>query len=432
VELSLILFGANIKMTTKKEYTRKKRIGYLAIVALCLCLIVPFVQIPTAKATTTYSYSFTGPFSEATSGIVFNSDGTPASCRITAYDTGSPYPISFNITGTMPGNADNYIYNTTSTPQYFSFDITDNGTGKTIHREYWLTYLQGNTTFNLFFPRFSNYQTYILSFLDQVGVLNTYPYVSFQRTNTTGYLDVSRQISDSQKIVSTDLEIGYRYHISFTDGTTIINYGDITTTATAGIQLIIRGVDFPKASLLLSDFVHAYAIRDFLNPLGAITTRYEDTSANTNSVTITITSEATSVIVYTNTYLTNNNFTDVWSSAVNATNYKVTITIDHATFGTLTFRQFLIAENLNATSPFSLSFLGDIGISTAWVIPALLIIFVAGCFSELTSEAAAIITVIVAIILVWMGWINISSGALVAALSLSVMAGIVSVKRRFG
>ena len=64
------------------------------------------------------------------------------------------------------------------------------------------------------------------------------------------------------------------------------------------------------------------------------------------------------------------------------------------------------------------------------LIPALLIIFVAGCFSELTSEVAAILTVIVAIVLTSLGWIDIGQGAIISALALAVMSGIIAAKRR--
>jgi hypothetical protein len=57
-------------------------------------------------------------------------------------------------------------------------------------------------------------------------------------------------------------------------------------------------------------------------------------------------------------------------------------------------------------------------------------LFAAGCFSALNAEVGAIMLVIVAIILTWMGWIPIPGGALVAGLFLAVLMGLVYSKRR--
>lgn len=404
-------------MTQIAEYTVKR----LALIALVFLFVIsvatPF--IPTAKALPTYSYNFDGPVDEATATYL------PDDANVTAhFSSGTGADESFLVNHA-------YIYNTTNTVRYFSYEY--NFSGNIQHREYWLDPTEVNQPFMLWLA-FSPYATnhdYTISFLDYTGQLQTYPYIEIINVGFGSYY-TEKKLIDVQTIVVANLREGGRYQIRYTDGTTVKIFGEITTTATIGIQLVVRGVDFTsdaaKKQLLLYQYVHAYAQRDFLNPIGAITVSYEDLTSQTTSVTITITDNGTTVY---NTVYTSQTFSDTWNSAVNSTSYEVTISVVHATFGSFHFNQYLLGEYQKASDPFSLAFLGSsMGISTAVLLPALLIIFVAGCFSELTSETAAILTVIIAIILSALGWINIGQGAIISALALAVMSGIIAAKRR--
>lgn len=400
-----------------------------------------FVQIPQVKATSNYEFNFVGPLDEDNvAGFL------PENVTVTVhFANGSGGNPSFNFTLA-------YTYQTNDTVLYFAYDW--NGTGTPQHREYWIDPAD-NVTGGYYRIYFSNNQmtTYTISFLDYVGILKVYPYIEAQVFFNGAYLTVEKRLVDVQNIVTFDLQEGSRYRLVFGDGTTKTVYGDITTTATAGIQLVLRGVDFPKATLDLYQYVHAYAIRDFLTPTGSITVSYEDITNNTNSVQIVITETGkvnitgdpnsqpytytwnhidNNTVVFNETFTGagNQTFSYTWLSADNATDYLVTVNIDHASYGPFHFSQQLNGRFTRPTDPFSLSFAGSLPINTAYFIPALIIIFVAGCFSELTSEAAAVLTTIIAIILTWLGWIPITSGALVAALSLSIMAGIVTARRR--
>jgi hypothetical protein len=266
--------------------------------------------------------------------------------------------------------------------------------------------------------------------MDQVGLLKTYPYVEAQIFVLGTYHTIEKRLVDIQNIVTMELITGGRYRIIYTDGTTQNIHGDLTTTATTGIQLVLRGVDFPKETLLLYQYVHASAIRDFLNPIGAITVSYEDLTNMTTLITITIVDTSDGSTAFTDTY-TDQTFSYTWNTVPNATSYEVTVAIDHATFGSFDYKYYLPGEYERASAPFDLAFLGStMGISTAMLIPALLIIFVAGCFSELTAEVAAVLTVIIAILLSALGWIEITQAALITALSLAVLGGIVTARRR--
>jgi hypothetical protein len=406
-------------LTQIAEYT-VKRLALITLVFLFV-LSVATPYLPTAKAQTTYNYYLMGPLNEATA------DWLPGNMTVTAHlwagGIGSEPTVSVNSSAT---------YNlTTSYPvRYFSFDYNETGVNQ--HREYWFDASDTtNTTYRGWFSS-DTLTSYIISFVDYTGRLQEYPYVLTKAYVLGVASTVEKRQVDAQTIVLNSLRQGDSYLITYSDGTTTFTYGNITTTSVAGIQLILRGVDFTsieaQKQLLLYQYVHAYAQRDFLNPIGAITVSYEDLTSQTTSVTVTITDNGTTV--FSNVY-TAQTFSATWNSAVNSTSYEVTINVVHATFGTFHFTQYLLGEYQKAVEPFSLSFLGSsMGISTAMLIPALLIIFVAGCFSELTSEVAAILTVIIAIVLTSLGWIDIGQGAIISTLALAVMSGIVAMKRR--
>jgi hypothetical protein len=86
----------------------------------------------------------------------------------------------------------------------------------------------------------------------------------------------------------------------------------------------------------------------------------------------------------------------------------------------------------SGTAPFLLSWLGSLDIDTSTLLPALLIIFVAGCFSVLNAHVGAVLTVIVAVILTWLGWISIPVGALVTSMFLAILMALIYAKRRVG
>jgi hypothetical protein len=420
-------------LTQIAEYT-VKRLALIALVFLMvLSVATPFIQ--PAKAVT-YSYTFNGPYNEVTGGLSFEPDTNATSVRITAYTQDGLLPSVHFYLGYSPDlNTTTYSYDFTYSvglpPLYFSFDVIGT-TNHDFHREYWLSPGENTGTYNIYIPTTAT--TYTLSFLDYTNLLETNKYIEAQKYFNGTYQTVERRLVDSQDIVLFDLVNGYKYQIRYGDGLTWTTYGDIVPTSVTGIQLVLRGVDFTslaaKQQLLLYQYVHAYAQRDFLNPTGAITVSYEDLTSKTTSVLVTITNNGTTV--YSGTF-TAQTFSYTWNSAVNATSYEVTVAVNHQTFGLFDFKQYLLGEYQKADEPFSLAFLGSsMGISTAMLIPALLIIFVAGCFSELTSEVAAILTVIVAIVLTSLGWIDIGQGAIISTLALAVMSGIVAMKRRQG
>jgi hypothetical protein len=419
--------------------TNVKKLFFIFVVAaLVLSVATPFIVQP-VKAATKYVY-FYGPYNEALGGSFKYADGSNATCLVTVHlnyanTTRPSYVDSFNISWATPHT---FSYSDTEQPLYFEYTITDKTTTPytTYTRQYWYTASDDSSERSFYVYFGSNEQTYTVSFMDYTGLLKTYPYIEIcYNIDTSSNYIVQKYKVDMQGVVVAELRLGAKYSIYFQDGSheKYYYYGDLTPSTVTGIQLVIRGIDFPKETLLLYQYVHTSVTRDFLNPTGAITLNYEDINEQTTSVNMTITNTTSGLIVdqefrsgeaaQTISY--------TWSAADNATSYQVTFIIDHTIYGTFYYKEYLLGEHAKASEPFSLDFLGTgFPISTAVLIPALLIIFVAGCFSELTSEAAAVLTVIVAILLTALGFIDIGQGAIISALALAVMAGIVTARKR--
>jgi hypothetical protein len=417
----------------------KKLFFILVVTALVLSVATPFMFQP-VKATTD-SILFVGPYDENTEEQFKYADGSNANCTVTVHLIEKSNGNAWNVTSfdlQYPNYSYTFHYAIALQPLYFEYTIIDNTISPSITytRQYWFTTSDAGE--GIFYVCFGvNQQSYAISFMDYTGLLKTYPYVEICHDvgEETNYV-VEKYEVDMQGVITAHLKAGDRYSIYFQDGLSTNDktyyYGDLVPSLTTGIQLVIRGIDFPKETLLLYQYVHTNAVRDFLNPTGAITVSYEDVTNQTTSVNVTITNSTSGLAEFSQVFsgAGNQTFTYTWA-ADNATSYQVTFTINHATYGTFYFKEYLLREHAKASTPLSLDFLGsDFPISTAVIIPSLLIIFVAGCFSELTSEAAAVLTVIVAILLTALGFIDIGQGALISALALAVMAGIVTARKR--
>ncbi len=404
----------------EKKIMKQKTAMLTLLVLLVASLFFAYFPQQVKAITYTQTWIFSGPYNKYTSDVTALLSGA---VTVTAHYANEILPVA-----TFSVHSSSYSWETNSTILYFSFDYNSS------HREYWLTsndQTHGNHPLFLFFSSRADTSDYVINFMDQVGMLKTYRYIEAQIYWAGSYLTIDKRLVDSQNSVVLGLVTGSRYRLVITDGLTPNVYGDLVATAVTGVQLTLRGVDFPKETLQLYQYIHTSAIRDFLTPTGAITISYEDLTSNTNSVNVTITNATSGAVEYTHIFSSDNLFSYTWTSVDNATSYQVTITIDHATYGTFYYEHYLLGEYTKAHDPFSLDFLGaGFPVTTAVLIPALIIIFAAGCFSELTSEAAAVIVVLTAIILTALGWITIPQGSIIAALSLAVMAGVVGARKR--
>jgi len=350
-----------------------------------------------------YTYTFHGVYNETTGDWI-------GVCNATAYFDGAAAE-TFEITTTT-------VAAFSANLEYISYALLP------YPREYWVDPL-GSSTKELYVYNDETSQYYI-SFLDYTGILKDYQYVSAQMNVGGDLVTVEQRKVDAQNMVAMNLVNGRKYQITITGENVSYTYGDLLVDGVAGIQLILRSVDFPSGTLLTQKYTHIYGVRNFTSPSG-ITVVYEDEQNLTDSVDIAFTFINGTVAYSTSS--TDQTFVITWNGAANDTTYYLSATIHHSTYGDLPFRQTFPQQG-GTTAPWSLSWMGSLSFNTAYILPALIILFAAGCFSALNAEVGAILTCIVAIILAWMGWIPIPAGALVAATFFAFLMALIYNKRR--
>lgn len=347
-------------------------------------------------------YHFYGPYAEENGSLL------DQNVTVTVYyDTDGYSPYSFEFNGS-------WVYPTSPQAQHFLFTFEDNST-----REYWVDQSEDVLPVYIFWGDTTNYA---INFLDTTGILQDYPYITAKRyVNGTLYTVEKRKV-DVYNTVLMNLIPGRTYSIYLGNEESSYTFGDLTMTGTTSVQLVIRGVDFPKQTLLTQKTVHCYAYRN-----SSIFVVYEDESEATTSVLVQV-FYGDFTLAY-NTTETAQSFTVEWASADNETSYQVTVTVTHDTYGTLTFKQYLPADTALDTAPFGLEWLGDWTFDSSAILPALIILFVAGCFSAVNAYVGAVLMVITSIILSIMGWIPIPAGTIVAGFSLAILMALVYHKR---
>ena len=324
-------------------------------------------------------------------------------------------PVKFLLNG-------QYGYNTTVEPYLFQFELGD------LDREYWLSPDQDNLAIYVMNDTLT---AYTLNFFDTAGILQGNTYVSAKTYVNGSLVTVERRKLDVTKSVSMNLVNGRTYQIVLENEETTYVYGDLLMTGVTFVQLTVRGVDFPKDTLLLQKYVRVYATRHSTGSVNTITVIYEDISENTASVDININYGNFTPVYYTTLYA--DSFTLNWNSAQANISYQLTVIAHHNTYGDLTFKQYLPGNNTQGTALFDLSFFGPSwGFNSSALLPAIIILFAAGCFSALNAEVGAILMSVTAAILTYMGWIPIPVGSIVAALALAILMALVYHKRRGG
>jgi hypothetical protein len=353
-------------------------------------------------------FSFYGPFNELT-GERLNENVT-----VTAhYAKGTGLPdYSFTLNGT-------WVYPPDYAVQYFEYLFSDGST-----RQYWVDPSEVITSMYVF--KGNGTKGYVINFLDYTGVLRTYPFVTAKAYVNGSLFTVEKRVADEQGSISMNLVEGEKYQLTVGNQDHNFVYGDLLMTPDVGVQLYLKGVDFPKETLLMYKYVTLYATRDFAS--NSILFVYNDTKLMTNSVSVTFT-DLDGNIAYSNVFSANS-LQFNWTGALNYTSYQLTVNVDHEDYGLFDWKQFLPNVNGESAAMFDFSFLGDWSFNLTYLFPAILILFAAGCFSALNAEVGAIVMVIVSIILTWMGWIPIPAGSLVAGFALAILMALVYNKRR--
>lgn len=349
-----------------------------------------------------YSYNFNGLYNEATGNL------ETGGVDVTAYFTDGTPPETFHVDGNQ-----NHLFN--SKPQYFLFDLVKD-------REYWLEDGEYETTIYIFNDTLT---TYTIDFLDLAGVTDDRPILEAKYyVNGTLYTVEKRKVDVEPKIVM-NLVNGRKYTLLLKDGSSY-TFGELLMTSTTTITLTFKGLEFPEENLLTFRWVRIHCGRRFATPNGSIAITYNDTLTQTAKVDIYI-RYRNGTYVY-NATETADSFFHNWTVALNNTDYRVEAIIDHATLGTLTARWFVPRELSGA--PWGMDFLGTLPFDTSSIIPLFIILCFAGLFSALNAPMGAFVAVIVTAIFVWMGWLSISGGLLIAAFAFAIMLAIIYAKRR--
>lgn len=350
----------------------------------------------------TFAYSFYGVYNETY--------GTPEiyGCNVTAYFIG-------NVTDTFEVNGTHNYYPDIK-PLYFWFDLVT-------PREYWLGDSEDISSIHIFDEELT---TYTINFYDLAGVLDDYPFVEAQRyVNGTLHTVEKRRVDVERKIVMS-LVNGVKYNLIIQNGATY-TFGDLLMTSITTVQLTLKGIEFPREVELTYKYVRVYGTRSWdVSGTGNITITYEDTLELTTDVDIYI-NYRNGTNAY-NTTIAADSFNHVWTSALNNTDYAVICDINHQRYGEYDWRQYF--PRTFSEPPWGLGFLGTLPFDTSIIIPMFLILFVAGCFSQVNAEVGAFMAVLTAIILTYMGWINISAGYLITAFCLAILMGIIYAKRK--
>jgi len=360
-----------------------------------------------------YCYKVHGPYYE---------DGSVANCitNVTMYSkTNNTLPFILNGTD---GVADDVTIYNDNLGWYFQWNAT-----ATQFRSYFVSSVVFEEIYVYVCDPLKTYGRYTVNFLDLAGVLKAMPYVKVQRY-IDGYRTIEKHKVDLENKVTFYLEAYGTYTIVLEDTFTSYTFGDLTFGADTAISLTVRAVDFPKQTLFTYKYVRIYADRTFGLPYGTITVTYQDTLNATTNVHVDINYKNGTNIYSWDSFFGTYSFVLSWPYALNSTDYSISCTIYHETYGTYVWRQYL--PRTFSFAPWGMYWFGTLPFDSSVLIPAIIILCAGGLFSVINVYAGAIAMTVVASVLAYMGWIAISGAVLVVAFTLAVMLAIVYAKRR--
>lgn len=379
----------------------------LFVAFIVVASVLSVAAIPHKANAVTYGYIFVGPEDEITGA------GLPDPCTVTAYFNGSSgiSPFSFPVSG-------GYTYNPTDMPRYFEFDL---GYCK---RQYWLS--PNETTATILIANMSGLVPVTIQFQDFTGVIQSFDRCEVYRVIQGISSVIEKQIVDATKKCVFQLEPNAVYDVQL-NNSGVYDYGNVAITSTL-INLVVRPLDFPSDIVLAYQYVRVYGTRDFNTPTGSITIDYLDTLNETYEFKYRILLDNGTVIVPYQIFSGVSSLVSTWAGAANDTGYTVQATINHTTFGIMTWNHYFPREF--SSPPFSLDWMGTWPITSSAVIPAFLILFAFGSFSVLNAYVGAFFGMVTASLLSYWGWIAIPTQMLVLGWVLAVLVGIAANKRR--
>jgi len=304
----------------------------------------------------------------------------------------------------------------------FRWNITEGN-----ERVLYVTDYSGNLTF--FIPE-GSYSIYYFNIQDYIGLLQTgNAYLESYRFVDGSYnqsmLIERKLVQDYVSEVPLIMNVGATYLLKLKIGNTVYSFGYFTAGSDTTQTLALQDITFTSNTLLAYRYVRVEASRS--SDGTEITVNYQDTLENTTSVELEI-QYSNGTVAYSDSstgYL----IQFYWGSADNETDYIVYVTVTHKSLGTLTYKKVLpYSPALNP--PFDLSPLGTFPIANNQVIPLAIVVFVAAVFSTLTAPLGIFLTVLTAIVLRYIGWLNVTWSILAFAMSMALIYAIAVLKRR--
>jgi hypothetical protein len=393
-----------------------KLLALSIVFVLAASLALMFIPEPVA-AFDARTYNFEGPYSEGSGSVLANN----ATVTIHFTNTYDGY-VSFR-------NTYNYT-TTTNIPSSFEFSYNDSGT--VVTREYWLNSTEqvNGGTFKFFVDTDATTVSVNIFNFKNIAAFSSGAFlvVKNKLSYPLGEYVLEKILIDNLGDASLCISLYKTYEISIesTDGEALYVFGDITTVSSA-ITLTIPAMAFPESTLLQYPYVTFYGTRNLDS--NSITLYYNDTKEQTESFSAVFT-DSGGTTVYSYSVDDTDSLVLNWTLADDSETYYVAVTVDHALYGDLSWTQTFYKEGGSDTALFSLSFLGDWSFNTAYILPALIVLFIACCFSVLNAEAGALLATIAAIALTLLGWLPIPAGMLVSAFAFSILMALVYAKRR--
>jgi hypothetical protein len=385
----------------------------LAVSLFAIC----FSMIPSTKAVRTFMWY--GPYEEGTNNFL------PDPATVIYHTT-----IGTNLTLLVNPGAG---FSPAENPLYFEYIYNYSGT--VYHRYYWCDddEVANGGDFHIYFAE--NLTPVAFNIFAYGSISQNFVGGAFMTVKSAGgaiYQNHTIEkipvdvLGDAAFLLKSNAQ--YDVSLSSDDGSTTYAFGDVSVVSSA-ITLSIPQRAFPEEVLLQYPYVTFYGYRDF--DANTIVLMYNDTKAQTNSFEALFT-DSDGTLVYNYTVASTDNLAVTWILADDATTYYVSVEVDHALYGDLSWTQTFYREGGSDVALFSFAFLGDWSFNTAYIVPALLVLFIACCFSVLNAEAGAVLATIAGIVLAYFGWLPVPAGMLVSAFAFSILMALVYNKRRTG
>jgi hypothetical protein len=366
------------------------------IILLFLCLLLVVALTPKVQASVTYTckgaYNENGTFNSAGINVTMTRQGES--------------PVTFLLNGT-------YLANASSKAIVFNFDL---GYNYNRSRTYYTVGGVAETIYVLL-PQ-QPYYTYFFEVIDYVGL--SWGYLeSVLNVNGTDTV-VERWSLNVKSEMPFTLSWGKAYTMRLVCNKGSYTYGAYVAGATTSFTLAVTSDMFPVAP---TD-INGLAVRaDRMNSTW-IQCYYNDIYSNTSWVYFEIIEygETTPIKSYNSTL---QQVTLNWMEAASDTDYYVVITISHNLLGTKVW-SFPCPAPVATTNPFdALSVLGTFPFAANQVPAVLILVCVGLCFTWWSVPFGMIVEVIVAAMLVWLGWLDIGwawmsiSGSMVLIIALA-------------